>query len=414
MTTLVMMDEGEGSITDLVLAPLRAAISKPARRAYLSTILIAVAGFALLGLSIVAYILFYLNYIPRIGLDQVVHLQFGNGSHPHGFASLPPSALVSDQSYDMTLSLLLPRSPPNLAAGNIMLEASLLGPGTQRVDVLAHSRRPTMLTYASPLVDTAHRAVNLPLYLVGWKREEERLHVAMMEDVRFARGAVPGTVKVEVQASSDDRLMVYAIAISFQARFRGLRWLMYNHRIISLAVFTSLFYLTSAVSTLAAWFLIGTLLPTQASTTTTTTTTTAVADTAAVRVKRETESPPTSAPSSPALSPTPRTFPSVSSRKAGPLRYLPTPRATPGPEGAGEVASGDLPVGSLGVEADDEREGGAEDYDVADLEDEEEERGWFGFGAEARRMDSGIGTSMDEGRPAVGLQRRRRSSATGK
>jgi len=31
----------------------------------------------LLGLAVVAYILFYLNYVPQIGVERIIHLQYG-------------------------------------------------------------------------------------------------------------------------------------------------------------------------------------------------------------------------------------------------------------------------------------------------------------------------------------------------
>jgi len=31
----------------------------------------------LLGLAVFAYILFYFNYVPQIGIERVIHLQYG-------------------------------------------------------------------------------------------------------------------------------------------------------------------------------------------------------------------------------------------------------------------------------------------------------------------------------------------------
>jgi seipin len=60
-----------------VLAPFRVAVSKPAQRAYIKTLLFFLAGTLLLVLAAVAYVIFYYNYIPQIGVERVVHLQFG-------------------------------------------------------------------------------------------------------------------------------------------------------------------------------------------------------------------------------------------------------------------------------------------------------------------------------------------------
>jgi hypothetical protein len=52
-------------------------VSKPAQRAYVGTVLFFLAGLVLFGLAVVAYALFYYNFIPQIGVERVVHLQFG-------------------------------------------------------------------------------------------------------------------------------------------------------------------------------------------------------------------------------------------------------------------------------------------------------------------------------------------------
>lgn len=69
------------------LIPLRSAISKPAQKAYLSTFLFAFASLALFAISTVAYTLFYYNYVPQVGVERVIHLQFGCAC----FSPPPPS-----------------------------------------------------------------------------------------------------------------------------------------------------------------------------------------------------------------------------------------------------------------------------------------------------------------------------------
>ncbi|KAA6410430.1 MAG: tubulin-tyrosine ligase [Lasallia pustulata] len=59
------------------LLPLRTAISKPAQKAYLRTILFATASLALFAISTLAYTLFYYNYVPQVGVERTIHLQFG-------------------------------------------------------------------------------------------------------------------------------------------------------------------------------------------------------------------------------------------------------------------------------------------------------------------------------------------------
>ena len=61
---------------DLIMKPVRVATSKPAQQTYLNTILFMVTSSILLGLAVFAYILFYLNYVPQIGIERIIHLQY--------------------------------------------------------------------------------------------------------------------------------------------------------------------------------------------------------------------------------------------------------------------------------------------------------------------------------------------------
>jgi hypothetical protein len=62
---------------DAFLAPFRALFSRTALRIYLNIFLFTIATLALLGVSGIAYAIFYLRFIPTVGIDQNVHLQFG-------------------------------------------------------------------------------------------------------------------------------------------------------------------------------------------------------------------------------------------------------------------------------------------------------------------------------------------------
>lgn len=112
-----------------------------------------------------------------------------------------------------------------------MLELSLLSPPSSSLlgadpnhEVLAHSLRPAILTYASPIVDTASTVWYLPWYLVGWRKEAERLEVSMMEGVEFAKGwrNIPGSLELEIH--SQERMQFYDVKVKLLARFTGLRY----------------------------------------------------------------------------------------------------------------------------------------------------------------------------------------------
>ena len=96
-------------------------------------------------------------------------------------------------------------------------------PLNNNTQIIAHSRRPAILTYASPIIDTANTLSGLPWYLIGWKKESEVLEVSMFEGVEFAKGwrNIPQQVKVVVKA--DKKMQFYEAGIKIAARFGGLR-----------------------------------------------------------------------------------------------------------------------------------------------------------------------------------------------
>ncbi|THC98977.1 hypothetical protein EYZ11_001528 [Aspergillus tanneri] len=178
-----------------------------------------------------------------VGLERVVHLQFGNGN-PWGTASLGPG-LASLQPYDVTVKLELPRTPSNLATGNFMLDLTLFPPSSSSfitganasMYAISRSRRPAILTYASPLVDMA----------------TEILEVPMMEKIEFARGwrNVPDSLRLEIH--SQEQMQVYKAKVEIRARFTGLRWMIYYWKITSFVVFTFLFWGISMTSASIVW-----------------------------------------------------------------------------------------------------------------------------------------------------------------
>ncbi|KAL9575894.1 MAG: hypothetical protein Q9212_007589, partial [Teloschistes hypoglaucus] len=266
--------------------------------------------------------------------------------------------------------------------------------------ILAQSRRPAILTYSSAIVDAASTLTGLPWYVLGWKSESEVLQVPMFEGVEFPRGGgganVPRSLELVVE-SGDEKMQFYEVGVRIIARFGGLRWIMYHHRIVSFLLFTSVFWLSSMVSALFAWFVLSTYLPTPEPTTT------------AVTKKEEEGGPPAiktepseSEPYEPyltegLLSDTSRIFPTLGRLK--PLQFTGRRGSSGGDRGREEeerikkeeeeyVLQTTSVQPSLGAEADDE-----EDDD---------------FGVASAFKDSGIGTSLDEAQRAQAQQRRRK------
>lgn len=336
----------------------------------------------------VAYIVFYASFIPAIGVSRPIHLQFALGANPYGLASLDRT-LTSLQAYDISLTLRLPRSPSNLAAGNFMLDLTLLSPASKLevttltpisppgapstalippADALYHTRRHAIMTYEPALVGITKQIVALPWYLLGFKREDETLVVPMGESVRFARGwrNVPDSVFLEMRRPDGGVVQVYDVHVLLTARFSGLRWWMYNHRIVSFVLGSAAFWAMEVLGLVLGWGLLVLYPSTRQGGGKQKGKDGEVHEAAVAAVKEEEDD----------LSDTERSFPTYGRQM--PLRYVAKVKM--------EEAEEDTPLPPLEQEADDESE---ELVDVGSYRGVE---------------DSGVGTSLSEG---GGISRRR-------
>jgi seipin len=285
-----------------LLFPIRIATSPPLLRTYLRTILLLTASSILFAFAVIAYTSFYYSYVPIRGISVPVYLQFDHGTTPNAFPDSPsklltsggkkwPHAiagvqgLVTRQKYDVSVELTVPRSRLNLRAGNWMLDlslrshpssvlATLLGwdddeqdteplvsmpdggantpppPLTaSRPNVLAHSRRPAILTYRSWPTEHIHRALRLPFYLTGFGSESETLNVVMLEAASFAE--MPTSLRLELRSTVP--LEVYSARVHIRAKLEGLRWVMYRYRLLSASVFVLLFWATEMGLLVLTW-----------------------------------------------------------------------------------------------------------------------------------------------------------------
>ncbi|CAK3918086.1 seipin homolog [Lecanosticta acicola] len=400
------------TITNAILTPIRPFLSRAALKTYLTTFLLLSTAFVLLGFAITAYVLFYWSYIPRIGFERTIHLQFDSvyENHYNELPKVPPypypygsavlaSDIVASQGYDIWIELSMPRTQDNQDAGNFMLDVNMYAPSEKgdglptsgniiaplKADIsptsptadpallLATSRRSAILPYRSPWVDLIHKATELHWYLLGFRSESATLKVPIFERVAFAKGFqnVPSTLRLEIQ--STHRLQIYSAKALFRARFRGVRWVMYNHRILSAIFFISAFWMTEILFAGLAWLGLHLILSKPAE-----------QDRAEVKaeevsrsikreagVKEEEEV-------KPELSDTERTFPSFTGQPA--LRYHSPPTQVK-QEAEDEHA---VMIPEKAVEADDE------DEEVDDF------------------LDSGIGTSLESSGPARRESMRRR------
>ncbi|KAI0503386.1 putative adipose-regulatory protein-domain-containing protein [Xylaria bambusicola] len=258
-----------------VQEPYRVATSPTAKRVYLGIVLFASASVLLLGIAAFAYGVFYFNYVPKKLVSVPVHLQYEAGLNPYGIVSLSPD-LMLETAYDISVSLTLPRSPANLERGNFMValyatSSALADPAlpyafaaTPAHDPYAHvtpenvvffSRRPVLIPYEDPLVSLASRMLFL-FYHIFFNRAAETitLEIPMGELVQFKK-ALPLSVLIDVQAGQT--LQVYSSQMTLVAQLTGVRWFMYNHRILSFVVCTAVFWIAEMVSMGFIWAAFG-------------------------------------------------------------------------------------------------------------------------------------------------------------
>lgn len=273
--------------------------------------------------------------------------------------------LKSQQPYDITISLAMPRSPANTERGNFMVDLQLLktrpalgniteGPSAvpKESDILFRSRRPAIVPYEDPVVNLASRVIFLAYHLMVQDTHVLRLDVKMAEKVVLSsqQSALPKWMSVEVLAGQT--IETYNASLIMNAQLRGLRWLMFHYRLPTFVIAAAIFWAAEVLFMLAAWLAWTRPGPSKTPEVDKET----ELERSSQAIKKEEDD----------LSDIPMTFPTYG--KQPPLAYEPTPRAASpdrGPEGG-------LPHDA---EADDE----AEDD-----------------GQSSAPADSGIGTSYSE------------------
>ncbi|KAK2001244.1 hypothetical protein LX36DRAFT_653540 [Colletotrichum falcatum] len=360
----------------------RAATSKTAQRTLVNVSLLVGTSLFLLPFAAVASIIFFRNYLPDQVVTAPVHLQYGSGVNPFGTAVIPTSALRTQQEYDLSVTLYMPRSPANTHRGNFMialhlLDADALSTGYDKFQpqttpepyshfngksVLFFSRRPAIVPYQDPLVSLASRIFFLVYHILFADSQTCVLTVPMAERVELGRGSpLPSSAYLEIQGGQN--IETYSASVTLTAQLRGLRWLMYHYRLATLTSAIVLFWTSEVLFMAMAWLVwLGLSGSGSGSRTGVGRALEKASPNAAGGVKREDGS------GVDELSDAPRTFPTYGNQ--APLRYEPEVKeeAQAGPRMEDLVP--------LGGEAD----------------DEEEDEGRGGY-----KGDSGIGTSYSEG-----------------
>ena len=196
---------------------------------------------------------FYYHNVPAIAVNETVHLQHSEHANPFAMVDLEFSAykLALSQPYDVVVELEALDSPTNHAIGNFMVQLDMLSDA----ESIISSSRPTILKYKSPLIDTMSTVLMSAPLLFGMKSESQVLRVSVLEGYSFEAGWLtsPSQAKIEIHAPS---IELYSCKIMFQTRLEGLTWILFNFKITSFVVFTTLFWVSSMAFMVLSWALV--------------------------------------------------------------------------------------------------------------------------------------------------------------
>ncbi|KAG0276286.1 Berardinelli-Seip congenital lipodystrophy 2 (seipin) [Linnemannia exigua] len=211
-----------------------------------------------IGVSFVAYLVFYWIYIPQRGHVGLVHLQYDKFSSSKGHVG--PSAVVDftkggrytqilrgDQAYDISMKLVVPTSSSNVALGNFMVMVQLIGANGH---VIITSSRPAIITYESSLLRllrTIWRAIPLVL---RWTRESQTIRLPLIES--FVESSLNPVTKALIEISNPG-LQIYRTTLHIDAHFQGLRYFMYYYRVTTALIFMTVFIFWEIVFCILTW-----------------------------------------------------------------------------------------------------------------------------------------------------------------
>ncbi|GAN01592.1 seipin isoform X3 [Mucor ambiguus] len=189
--------------------------------------------------SIVAYIMFYNQYVPPITHVQPIWFHYKALQGPTAWVDIRSMPLRHEQVYDVSVQLHVPTSDANFDIGNFMID---LGLNAQNGSVILHSSRPGILRYQSQTQRIMRVfAKALPL-LVGLTEESQVITIKLSRAVDSVSVAI-----------SDPRIQIYDAKLMILANFKGLRYYMYFHSILTALAFIFTFASIEFIFATVAW-----------------------------------------------------------------------------------------------------------------------------------------------------------------
>ncbi|UZJ51841.1 hypothetical protein CBS101457_001161 [Exobasidium rhododendri] len=261
------------------------------------------------GLALAAYVGFYRAWVPSIGVQTDVWLQYGFESPPFADVSLRSndglrSIFAEDQEYDVSLDLVVPLSAANIDLGNFMVSIDLVSPQNQTIH---HVSKPTIIVHESAPVRAMNNLAfqltrstpallmpssSLPVQLISIPLFRRSVLQPLNSALPFGALASASVTRAHISVGRQDslkywmyggghgvggvlkesggilkaaaggegfrsrgELQTHGASLRFDAHLKGLRYFMYHHPLASFLVFTALFMSFELLSALTLWAL---------------------------------------------------------------------------------------------------------------------------------------------------------------
>ncbi|KAL7314506.1 hypothetical protein PS15m_006068 [Mucor circinelloides] len=218
-----------------------------AQKTFVKTTVMVVTISWIIVTSIVAYIMFYNQYVPPITHVQPIWFNYKPLQGPKALIDIRSMPLRHEQVYDVSIQLHVPTSDTNFDIGNFMIDLDL---NAQNGSVILHSSRPGILRYQSQTQRIMRVfAKALPL-LVGLTEESQVITIKLIDDFMELKSRAVDSVFVAI---SDPRIQIYDAKLMILANFKGLRYYMYFHSILTALAFICTFATIEFVFATIAW-----------------------------------------------------------------------------------------------------------------------------------------------------------------
>ncbi|CAI2177012.1 11723_t:CDS:2 [Funneliformis geosporum] len=225
--------------------------SRKTQRTAVKSIFVFLLVVILVSIAFLAYLGFYMIYVPKIAHVKPIYLQYENDKPPYAIIDFTDNGrydtlLTADQAYDVSIDLYVPNSDRNIALGNFMIGLGLRA----KNETVQFSSRPCILTYQSGMLRVFSTLWRLIPLVLGFTKEDQKLKIVMLENMIESEEKPITEALITI---SNSHLEVYNAQIRLDAHFRGLRYFMYYHPIPTAITFMSMFLSWEILFSIFAW-----------------------------------------------------------------------------------------------------------------------------------------------------------------